>query len=260
MGERCETSLLLSGVKCRSASLQLRAFYFSFCEHHCLKLFIVIIMICSVFIYYIYEALCCNTVAAVCCQGLSVAVCQCELMLWGVLSVWTDAVRCVVSVNWCCEVWSVVNVNWHWGVECCQCELTLRCDVAACQGELMQWVVDCCRISGWTDSVRCGVLQHVSMNCCCDVLQHVSVNWCCEVWCVAACQCELMLWGVMCCSMSVNWCCVFQEEESGEIIFYLKGADTVMQPIVQYNDWLEEEVSFRVLFISSIIIVIIYNL
>ena len=53
---------------------------------------------------------------------------------------------------------------------------------------------------------------------------------------------------------------MLQEEESGEIIFYLKGADTVMQPIVQYNDWLEEEVSFRVLFISSIIIVVIYNL
>lgn len=35
---------------------------------------------------------------------------------------------------------------------------------------------------------------------------------------------------------------VLQEEESGEIIFYLKGADTVMQSIVQYNDWLEEEV------------------
>lgn len=29
---------------------------------------------------------------------------------------------------------------------------------------------------------------------------------------------------------------------SGEIIFYMKGADTVMSSIVQYNDWLEEEV------------------
>ncbi|XP_076448860.1 putative phospholipid-transporting ATPase IIB isoform X2 [Babylonia areolata] len=34
---------------------------------------------------------------------------------------------------------------------------------------------------------------------------------------------------------------ILREEESGEIIFFLKGADTVMQPIVQYNDWLEEE-------------------
>nr|KAG5712977.1 hypothetical protein BaRGS_021771 [Batillaria attramentaria] len=34
---------------------------------------------------------------------------------------------------------------------------------------------------------------------------------------------------------------ILREEESGEIIFYLKGADTVMQSIVQYNDWLEEE-------------------
>ena len=42
---------------------------------------------------------------------------------------------------------------------------------------------------------------------------------------------------------------VFQEEESGEIIFYLKGADVVMQPIVRYNDWLEEEVR-SLLFIS----------
>ena len=34
-----------------------------------------------------------------------------------------------------------------------------------------------------------------------------------------------------------------KEEETGEITFYLKGADSVMQSIVQYNDWLEEEVS-----------------
>ena len=29
---------------------------------------------------------------------------------------------------------------------------------------------------------------------------------------------------------------------TGEITFYMKGADTVMSTIVQYNDWLEEEV------------------
>lgn len=34
----------------------------------------------------------------------------------------------------------------------------------------------------------------------------------------------------------------FQDDQTGEIIFYLKGADVVMQSIVQYNDWLEEEV------------------
>ncbi|XP_048254813.1 probable phospholipid-transporting ATPase IIB isoform X1 [Haliotis cracherodii] len=34
---------------------------------------------------------------------------------------------------------------------------------------------------------------------------------------------------------------IVREEQSGEIIFYLKGADVVMQNIVQYNDWLEEE-------------------
>ena len=31
-------------------------------------------------------------------------------------------------------------------------------------------------------------------------------------------------------------------DQSGEISFYMKGADTVMCSIVQYNDWLEEEV------------------
>ena len=36
--------------------------------------------------------------------------------------------------------------------------------------------------------------------------------------------------------------CFQQEEESGEITFYMKGADVVMQSIVQYNDWLDEEV------------------
>ncbi len=33
-----------------------------------------------------------------------------------------------------------------------------------------------------------------------------------------------------------------QSVESGEIVFYMKGADTVMASIVQYNDWLDEEV------------------
>lgn len=35
----------------------------------------------------------------------------------------------------------------------------------------------------------------------------------------------------------------FQDESTGEITFYMKGADVVMSGIVQYNDWLEEEVS-----------------
>ncbi|XP_055890293.1 probable phospholipid-transporting ATPase IIB isoform X1 [Biomphalaria glabrata] len=34
---------------------------------------------------------------------------------------------------------------------------------------------------------------------------------------------------------------IVRDEETGEITFYLKGADVVMQSIVQYNDWLEEE-------------------
>ncbi|XP_059148847.1 probable phospholipid-transporting ATPase IIB isoform X3 [Physella acuta] len=34
---------------------------------------------------------------------------------------------------------------------------------------------------------------------------------------------------------------IVRDTETGEITFYLKGADVVMQGIVQYNDWLEEE-------------------
>eukprot|EP00795_Rhopilema_esculentum_P001806 gene1806-16293_t len=34
---------------------------------------------------------------------------------------------------------------------------------------------------------------------------------------------------------------ILREEKTGEIIFYMKGADTVMNSRVQYNDWLEEE-------------------
>ncbi|KAL5021907.1 hypothetical protein ScPMuIL_001062 [Solemya velum] len=34
---------------------------------------------------------------------------------------------------------------------------------------------------------------------------------------------------------------IVKEEQTGEIIFFMKGADMVMQNIVQYNDWLEEE-------------------
>lgn len=36
---------------------------------------------------------------------------------------------------------------------------------------------------------------------------------------------------------------LLQDESTGEITFYMKGADVVMAGIVQYNDWLEEEVS-----------------
>ncbi|KAH9515664.1 ATP synthase subunit 9 [Bulinus truncatus] len=34
---------------------------------------------------------------------------------------------------------------------------------------------------------------------------------------------------------------IVRDNDTGEITFYLKGADVVMQGIVQYNDWLEEE-------------------
>ncbi len=37
---------------------------------------------------------------------------------------------------------------------------------------------------------------------------------------------------------------ILQDESTGEITFYMKGADVVMAGIVQYNDWLEEEVDF----------------
>ena len=33
-----------------------------------------------------------------------------------------------------------------------------------------------------------------------------------------------------------------KDEQSGDITFYMKGADVVMQNHVNYNDWLEEEV------------------
>lgn len=42
--------------------------------------------------------------------------------------------------------------------------------------------------------------------------------------------------------------CVFlalQDESTAEITFYMKGADVAMSTIVQYNDWLEEEVTRR---------------
>jgi len=35
---------------------------------------------------------------------------------------------------------------------------------------------------------------------------------------------------------------ILRDQSNGEIVFYMKGADTVMSPIVQYNDWLTEEV------------------
>jgi len=42
-----------------------------------------------------------------------------------------------------------------------------------------------------------------------------------------------------------NWRYVLlrQDDASGEIAFYMKGADVVMHNVVQYNDWMDEEVS-----------------
>ena len=39
----------------------------------------------------------------------------------------------------------------------------------------------------------------------------------------------------------------FQDRTSGEILFYMKGADVVMTNVVQYSDWLEEEVGYKYL-------------
>lgn len=36
---------------------------------------------------------------------------------------------------------------------------------------------------------------------------------------------------------------ILRDKQTNDIVFYLKGADTVMQSIVQYNDWLNEECS-----------------
>ena len=35
---------------------------------------------------------------------------------------------------------------------------------------------------------------------------------------------------------------IVKDEKTNEITFYVKGADIVMSSIVQFNDWLEEEV------------------
>eukprot|EP00118_Oscarella_pearsei_P009117 m.50658 g.50658 ORF g.50658 m.50658 type:complete len:91 (+) comp34080_c0_seq16:1840-2112(+) len=35
---------------------------------------------------------------------------------------------------------------------------------------------------------------------------------------------------------------IVRDISNGEIVFYLKGADAVLSQIVQYNDWLDEEV------------------
>jgi len=34
---------------------------------------------------------------------------------------------------------------------------------------------------------------------------------------------------------------IVRDQRTGAITFYMKGADTVMAEIVQYNEWLEEE-------------------
>ena len=50
--------------------------------------------------------------------------------------------------------------------------------------------------------------------------------------------------GMLCvCVMGGNEChAPYQDTGSGQIVFYMKGADVVMTSKVQYNDWVEEEV------------------
>lgn len=45
-----------------------------------------------------------------------------------------------------------------------------------------------------------------------------------------------------CCGIQLVRVFLRQDEESGEIAFYMKGADVVMHNVVQYNDWMDEEV------------------
>ena len=42
--------------------------------------------------------------------------------------------------------------------------------------------------------------------------------------------------------MNLKYPYIPQDDQTGERVFYMKGADVVMCSIVQYNDWLEEEV------------------
>ena len=44
---------------------------------------------------------------------------------------------------------------------------------------------------------------------------------------------------------------ILQDEQTGERVFYMKGADVVMSSIVQYNDWLEEEVGGHFYLVAS---------
>lgn len=44
------------------------------------------------------------------------------------------------------------------------------------------------------------------------------------------------------CDLYLGFFFDLQDLQTGEIIFYLKGADVVMSAIVQYTDWLDEEV------------------
>ena len=47
---------------------------------------------------------------------------------------------------------------------------------------------------------------------------------------------------LLCCVATYHCLFLWQHVVSGEIVFYVKGADAVMTSIVQYSDWLEEEV------------------
>lgn len=53
---------------------------------------------------------------------------------------------------------------------------------------------------------------------------------------------------------------ILQDCDTGEITFYMKGADTIMQTIVKYNDWLEEEVIVLSFYCIDLIIVIVCTL
>ena len=67
---------------------------------------------------------------------------------------------------------------------------------------------------------------------------YMTFTTCVSIIHIIRCGCVLLM------HVNVHVYCLHhsQDKVSGEIVFYMKGADAVMSSIVQYSDWLEEEV------------------
>lgn len=154
----------------------------------------------------------------------------------------------VLRWRWC---GGQIALVWPWWTETWpRCSWRLRLD-RSCLSSSCRSSPSPLRVKGWALLSGCVQQLHVvDASFCCYVFNEqwrnvhcVYIAYCVHFYAVVQC-----VEPNACAYANILWFCnLTQEESTGDITFYMKGADVAMASIVQYNDWLEEEVRSRTL-------------